>query len=106
LQLNHQINALPILAMLLKESSPPQSLAQLDLHVPPPIAILPEDVSMMQLSANLLDALTTNATQLPTNVKLLFQAVMMVMHVLLIASTQPLAALTLLFALLLICARL
>jgi len=59
---------------------------------------------MMQLFANLLDALTTNVTQLPTNVKLLYQAVMMVMLALLIASTQPLAVPTLLFALLLICA--
>jgi len=77
------------------------SLAQLDLHVPRPIVILQEDVSTMQLSANLQDAQTTNVIQLLTNVKLLFQTVMMVMHVPLMHSTHLLAVLTLQNALLL-----
>jgi len=81
-------------------SSPLQSLAQLDLHVPPPTAILPEDVLTMRLLANLLDVQPTNVTQHPTNAKLLFQAVMMVMHVPLIPSTQLPAAFTLQNALL------
>jgi hypothetical protein len=69
--------------------------AQLDLHVLLPIAILLEDVLTTQSFANLVDVLTTNAILLPTNVKLLFLTVMMVMLVLLIASTQQLAVPTL-----------
>jgi len=87
--------------MQFSELLPLLSLAQLDLHVPQLIVILQEDVSTMQLFANLLDAQTTNVTHLPTNVKLLFQTVMMVMHVPLMHLTHQLAVLTLQNALLL-----
>jgi hypothetical protein len=56
---------------------------------------------MIQLPANLLDAQTTNVTHLPTNVKWLFQTVVMVIHVPLILLTQQLAVSTLQNALLL-----
>jgi hypothetical protein len=73
----------------------------MDLHVPPLIAILQEDVFTTQLPANLLDAQITNVTHLPTNVKSLFQAVVMAIHVLLILSTHLPAVSTLQNALLL-----
>jgi len=60
----------------------------------------PEDVLTTQLLALQLDVQITNVTHLPTNAKLLFQTVMMVMHVPPTPSTQPLAAFTLQNALL------
>jgi hypothetical protein len=91
--------------MQLSESPQLLLLAQLVQLVPQPIVILQEDVSTTQSPANLLAVLTTNATQLRTNVKSLFLTVMMVMLVLLIPSIHLLAVNTLQNALLLICAH-
>jgi len=84
-----------MLAIQLMVSSLPQSPAQLDQHVQLPVAMLPEDAFTTKSLANLLVAQTTNVTHLPTNAKLLFQTVMMVMHVPPTPSTQHLAAFTL-----------
>jgi len=90
--------------MQLKELSPPLLLAQLDQLAPQLIATLQEVVLTMQLFAKMLDALPTPVTQLPTNVKSLFQVAMIVMLAQLTVSTHLLAVSTLLNVLLLIIA--
>jgi len=92
--------------MHLSESSLLLLLALKDQLAPQLIATLQEVVSTMQLFAKILDVLPTPVTQLPTNVKSLFQAVVMVMLALLILSIHPLAVSTLQNVLLLICAQL
>jgi len=93
------------LAMLLLELSLLQLPAQLDQLAQQLIVMLPEVVLTMQLFAKLVDVQTINVTQLPTNVKLSFQIVMMVIHAPLTASTHLPAVFTLLYALLQICAQ-
>lgn len=83
-----------------------QFLALLDLLVPLQHVIPQEDVLTNQLFVNQADLLQhTNAIQLPINANLLFQIVMMEMHVQLIVSLQMLDVFILHFVLLLIAAQ-
>jgi hypothetical protein len=75
------------------------------LHVQQLIVMLQEVVSTTKLLAKLLDAQTTNAILHPTNVKSLFQTVMMVMLALTTLSIHLLAAFTLHIVLLLMYAQ-